>query len=315
MSVSLPRVARMCKANAGIALGLGMMLFISAAAEAGIVFSALQRGVWHVYHQGEPAAKPQPISTPGIVGDKVAPRLSRDGMQVAFEVTGGGLHVCPVVANSSCRTLVVEQGYAVRPVWNPRTGALVFGHFTFKADEEQSTLKQADSDLEHIEPVIDQTGIQDFPDISADGMRLAYTSWLTVMPYRGGVSVVQQLWTLDLSRGRAGQLLLSNASDIHPRWSPDGTRLAFSSNSTGRYEIWTVAADGSDRRKVTHSPGEKTWPAWSPDGARILFTHTRGGRAGLSLVTLDSGEINPYQPFGPDVDIQLRDADWRAETK
>jgi Tol biopolymer transport system component len=132
------------------------------------------------------------------------------------------------------------------------------------------------------------------------------------MPYRGGVSVVQQLWILDLARGRAGQLLLSNASDIHPRWSPDGSRLAFSSNRTGRYEIWTVAADGSGARQVTDGPGEKTWPTWSPDGKRILFTHTQSGRSGVSLVSIEGGEITPYQPFGAGAAIQIKDADWRA---
>jgi len=315
MSVRLRRPALISKANFGVALGLLMMLAIMATAEAGIVFSALQDGVWHLYHQADPAAKPQRISTPGIAGDKGAPRLSPDGMHVAFEVTGGGIHSCPVVGNDPCRTVMVGKGYPVRPAWNPRTRKLVFAHFTFKADEEQSTLKRANRTLEEIEPVIEQTGIQDFPDISPDGTRLAYTSWLTVMPYRGGVSVVQQLWTLDLTRGRAGQLLLSNASDIHPRWSPDGSRLALSSNRTGRYEIWTVAADGSDPRQVTDGPGDKTWPAWSADGDRILFTHTQGGRAGLSLVTLGSGDIAPHQPFGPDADIQLKDADWRAATE
>jgi Tol biopolymer transport system component len=312
MRFRLHRPAVTRKANSSIALGLAMMLTIMATAEANIVFSALQDGFWRLYYQANPAAQPQPIPTPEIAGDKGAPRFSPDGTQVAFEVTGGGLHVCPVQGSSACLTAVLKDGYPVRPAWNPRTGKLVFAHFTFKADEEQSTLKRADSALAHIEPVIQQTGIQDFPDISPDGTHLAYTSWLTVMPYRGGVSVVQQLWTLDLTRGRAGQLLLSNASDIHPRWSPDGSRLAFSSNRTGRYELWTVAADGSDPRQVTEGPGDKTWPAWSPDGARILFTHTQGGRAGLSLVTLVSGKITAYQPFGPDADIQLKDADWRA---
>lgn len=109
-------------------------------------------------------------------------------------------------------------------------------------------------------------------------------------------------------------MLLSNASDIHPRWSPDGSLIAFSSNRTGRYEIWTVNADGTDPRQITDGPGDKIWPVWSPDGSRILFTHSREGRSGLSLVIIDSGEIQPYAPFGPDSDIQIKDADWRGLT-
>lgn len=306
------RSATMRRAGIGAARVLALLLGATASAQAAVVFSALTNGAWQLYYQADPVAEPRAIPTPGINGDKGAPRLSPDGSQVAFEVTGGGLHVCPVTGHDPCRSVALDQGDPVRPAWNPRTGALVFAHYTFKADEEGATLKRVDGKLEHIEPVLDQTGIQDFPDISPDGGRLAYTSWLTVMPYRGGVSVVQQLWTLDLARGRAGQLILSNASDIHPRWSPDGRLLAFSSNRTGRYEIWTVAADGSMARQVTDGPGEKTWPSWSPDGTRLLFTHTQAGRSGLSHVTLDSGEITPFQPFGRAAAIQLRDADWRA---
>jgi Tol biopolymer transport system component len=291
-----------------------LLSLLLAASEAGaaLVFSALVEGSWHLYYQADPGVAPRAIQTPGITGDRGAPRLSPDGAEVAFEVTGEGIHVCPLAGDAACRAVKLEQGYPVRPAWNPRTGELVFAHFTFRADEELSTLKRADRALVHIEPVVEQTGIQDFPDVSADARRMAYTSWLTVMPYRGAVRVVQQLWTLDLTRGRAQQLLMSNASDIHPRWSPDGTRIAFSSNRGGGYEIWVAASDGSDPRPVTHGPGKKTWPVWSPDGARVLYTHSEAGRARLSLVDLDTGIARAYSPFGEQSDIQLKDADWRA---
>jgi Tol biopolymer transport system component len=285
---------------------------VAAGARAEVVFSALQDGAWRLYRQTDPSAVPAPVPTPGVTGDQGAPRLSPSGAEVAFEVTGGGLRVCPLDGSASCRGLAPDQGFPVRPVWHPRTGGLVFSRYTATAEEERSRLEQVDSTLTRVEPLIDQTGIQDFPDLAPDGTRLAYTSWLTVMPYRGGVSVVQQLWTLDLVRARAGQLLLSNASDIHPRWSPDGSRLAFASNRSGRYEIWVVTADGSDPRQVTEGPGDKTWPVWSPDGGQCLFTHIQGGRSALSLVTLSSGELVPYRPFGADADIEIRDADWRA---
>lgn len=303
---------RRCPPHNIAALLLPLLSVLAIAAEAQVVFSALKDGTWRLYHQAAPTAAPALVPTPGVNGDQGAPRLSPSGAEVAFEVTGGGLWVCPLDASAPCRVLAPDRGSPVRPAWQPRTGGLVFARYTATAEEEQSTLQQADRALTHIEPVIDQTGIQDFPDLSPDGTRLAYTSWLTVMPYRGGVSVVQQLWTLDLVRGRAGQLVLSNASDIHPRWSPDGSRLAFSSNRSGRYEIWVVAANGSDPRQVTDGPGDKTWPVWSPDGSQCLFTHVQGGRTGLSLVTLGSGEMVPYRPFGINADIEIRDADWRA---
>jgi Tol biopolymer transport system component len=41
--------------------------------------------------------------------------------------------------------------------------------------------------------------------------------------------------------------------DRAPRWSHDGRRIAFFSNVTGKFEIWTVNPDGSDRRQMTFS--------------------------------------------------------------
>ena len=70
--------------------------------------------------------------------------------------------------------------------------------------------------------------------------------------------------------------------EIEPAWSPDGTRLAFSSDRDGNYEIYTMAADGTDVRQVTFvaeaGPGEFVQsfePTWSPDGTEIAFTGYR----------------------------------------
>jgi len=60
--------------------------------------------------------------------------------------------------------------------------------------------------------------------------------------------------------------------DRYPRWSPDGRRIAFASDRSGKYEIWTVALDGTNLRQHTFS-GESSasFPLWSPDGRRLLF--------------------------------------------
>jgi TolB protein len=65
--------------------------------------------------------------------------------------------------------------------------------------------------------------------------------------------------------------------DSAPAWSPDGRRIAFESNANvaganpeGDMEIWTMAADGSQRRQLTRNALHDEGPAWSPDGGRML---------------------------------------------
>jgi Tol biopolymer transport system component len=54
-------------------------------------------------------------------------------------------------------------------------------------------------------------------------------------------------------------------------WSPDGTRIAFSSNQADDYEIWTMGPDGSNRQKLTGRKGLDTVPRYSPNMKRIVF--------------------------------------------
>jgi Tol biopolymer transport system component len=58
-----------------------------------------------------------------------------------------------------------------------------------------------------------------------------------------------------------------------PRWSPDASRIAFYSNRSGKYEIWSVKPDGSDLERLTDLRDRPTrYPIWSPDGKKLLFS-------------------------------------------
>lgn len=80
-----------------------------------------------------------------------------------------------------------------------------------------------------------------------------------------------------LSRGKKGDASSPQRLffQVEPAWSPDGTRIAFSSGRDGSLHIFVMRADGSGTQGLTRTKRDDTHPAWSPDGRRIAFA--RGG--------------------------------------
>ena len=69
-----------------------------------------------------------------------------------------------------------------------------------------------------------------------------------------------------------------------PAWSPDATRIAFSSRRDGETHIYVMGADGTGARRITNTARADDHPSWSPDGKRIVFA-----REGALFVVLSSG--------------------------
>jgi Tol biopolymer transport system component len=67
------------------------------------------------------------------------------------------------------------------------------------------------------------------------------------------------------------RLTTSLAYDDQPKWSPDGSKIAFISNRDGNFEIYTMNADGSGQNRLTNNPAADGFPAWSPNGTKIAF--------------------------------------------
>ena len=79
-------------------------------------------------------------------------------------------------------------------------------------------------------------------------------------------------------------LTKDSARDRTPYWSPDGSRILFASNRSGKYEAWTIRPDGSGLTQVTHLPDQPVlYPFWAPDGKQIGFYYASHGTALLDL--------------------------------
>jgi len=119
------------------------------------------------------------------------------------------------------------------------------------------------------------------PAVSIARHRLIYASRV----YRG------DLVRLDTQAGTLEPLVSARGLQLHPRYSPDGRKIAFFSTRSGNPEIWTCNADGSGCEQLTSFGGPfVTSPRWSPDGRRIAFDARPEDKSQIYFIAADGGE-------------------------
>jgi Tol biopolymer transport system component len=75
----------------------------------------------------------------------------------------------------------------------------------------------------------------------------------------------------------AVRLTTSAADDFAPSFSPNGARIAFTSDRHGNYDVYTMNSAGRDLRRITTNPGKDAFPSWSPNGRTLAFASNRSG--------------------------------------
>ena len=118
------------------------------------------------------------------------------------------------------------------------------------------------SDLFNLEVATD-------PQISPDGRTIAYVRKSNdIMTDRARGTI----WLIDVASGQQRPLVAGPGSYYSPRWSPDGTRLAYVGAESGTPQMHVRWMASGESAKVTGLPDSPAAIAWSPDGRRIAFT-------------------------------------------
>lgn len=115
--------------------------------------------------------------------------------------------------------------------------------------------------------------------ISPDGTQVLYVvsrADVAANSYQSSIWIVG-------TNGRAPRELTSGTS---PKWSLDGTRLAYLSSAAGAPQIWIIPAHHGAARRLTHVNAGVTDFAWSPDGMRIGFLAAQSGGEPSSVVRI-----------------------------
>jgi len=81
------------------------------------------------------------------------------------------------------------------------------------------------------------------------------------------------LWLFNLKRGMPSRFTFDPGEETNPTWSPDGTRIAFSSYQKGSYDLYQKAATGAGNAVPLMEPNEsKIVHTWTSDGRFVLYT-------------------------------------------
>lgn len=130
----------------------------------------------------------------------------------------------------------------------------------------------------------------------------------------------RHLWVVNVPDGDAKQITEGQDwDDTDPQWSPDGTRIAFVSDRTGKAydnshntDVWVIPAAGGALTKISDHAFEDESPRWSPDGKQILFAGQTAAHQFPKLYITNSAGGEASQLAVKDLDLIPSDIHWPA---
>jgi Tol biopolymer transport system component len=136
------------------------------------------------------------------------------------------------------------------------------------ADRKNSQLVWVDAAGNHLGKVGEPADYSS-PSLSPDGGKLA-------VAIRDAATKQRDIWIFDLARGSRTRFTFDPADDLNPVWSPDASRIAWTSDRKGIRNLYVKAAAGTGEEQLLYeSAVRKSVEQWSADGKYLLFNSPR----------------------------------------
>jgi TolB protein len=182
------------------------------------------------------------------------PAFTPDGKQIVFQSSVGGCCGIYVASQdgSNVRAITASRAVDAEPKVNPKTGAeVVFS--SGRSGPEQ--IYRMNIDGTDVERLTDGTGEASNPSWHPDGQFLAY-AWT-----RGYMMGAFNIFIMNVATREYKQLTHGEGKNENPSWAPDGKHIVFMSDRTGRSQIWSMLADGTEQVQLTRE-GTNLHPVW-----------------------------------------------------
>jgi len=199
----------------------------------------------------------RPVNFTRFGGTNLSPAWSSDGKSLAFSSSRSGdsdIYVVDI-SGGEVRRLTNTKGPDVSPTWNPKTNAQIAWVSGRTGLPQIYTMA---SDGTNVARMTDQ-GYAVSPSWSPNGQFLAF-AW--VRHYGPGAPGASDIYVMDVASKQWVQLTHDGGRNDFPSWSPDGRHIVFQSSRTGKTQIWSMLADGSQARQLT-TAGDNSQPNWS----------------------------------------------------
>ena len=223
----------------------------------------------------------------------IDPRVSPDGTRIAAQAGDGDNDIwIQDVARRSLVRLTFDSGEDETPVWSP-DGAWIAWATQRSGRPRQVMRRRTDGSGE--EQVVWSTDRHlHLHDWSPDGKELLAT--------QDAVTAGREVWTIPVAGGEARPLIQGPFEGTNPRLSPDGRWLAYSSDESGRFEVYVVRLPGMDV-KAQVSVGGGDAPVWSAGGREIVYRGTNGHVASVRFTPGTAGAPGVSRPVAlfPDI--------------
>jgi TolB protein len=165
-------------------------------------------------------------------------------------------------------TNVASDQAAGAPDWSPDGGQIVY-----ESNESGGfAIWSMDADGGHQKQLTDESGFEDFlPSWSPDGKSIIFSR--CGEPF--GFIAFCDIDVMNAHGGGVHTLLSAGHwNNVRAEYSPDGSRIAFSSDRGGlQSAVWVMNADGTQLHRLTPPRLRAFWPDWRPSGKRILFSN------------------------------------------
>jgi TolB protein len=224
-----------------------------------VVYSSYANDAIELWALNLETRQSRPLTSGGAVN--VEPRFSPDGKRIAFVSTSYQKHFHIFIAQFAeggltdvkrltgetrsdlPRYYYSEFDHEISPAWSPDGAEVIFvsnrGHIYGTGGFWRMKAKPG---AEAREIYNEETAWKARPDFSPDGKRIVYASYLGQQWH--------QLWVMPAAGGDAFPLSYGDFDNVDPRWSPDGTRIAFISNRDGNTSLWTQEIPGGAQTQI-----------------------------------------------------------------